>query len=213
MKRTLFITFVVIWFVSFFFGCSSRLENNINTTDITPYPQSLYEPLQVNVAAYYGEEFRTFDTIQHYQVPDTNMSRVCKIQIGKANIALFDYILSTVFQKVKPIQYQFKKFDHSKDIDLIIQPTVHNYDYTTNADGNTITIVYTVNFYLPEGEYIFSWSIEGNGYIPTRFELKCEPATVTELNKMAMREVAAKFISGFCNQEGIKKLFNKHCNR
>jgi hypothetical protein len=213
MKWLLFISFVVISFASFIFGCSSMQTYNINITDIAPYPQSLFEPLQINVGAYYGEEFRTFDTIQHYQVPGMDLSRVCKIQIGKANIALFEYILSNVFEKVKPIQFLSKGFEHLKDVDLIIEPTVHNYNYTTNVDSVNIHIIYAINFFLPGGEHISSWSIEGSGHVPPRFELKCDTTAVTELNKMAMRDVAAQFMTGFCNQIDIQKHFYKQCNR
>jgi hypothetical protein len=66
---------------------------------------------------------------------------------------------------------------------------------------------------LPEGEHISSWSIEGSGQVPPRFELKCDATAVTDLNKMAMRDVAAQFMTGFCNQIDIQKHFYKQCNR
>ncbi len=214
MKRLLFILFVIISFARFIFGCSSMQTYNVNITEIGTYPQPLFEPLRLKVGAYYGKEFRTFDTIQHYQISGAGFSRVCKIQMGKANIALFDYILSIVFEKVTPVQYLSNGSDHKKDIDLIIEPTVHSYTYPNPTDdGVYIHIVYKINFYLPEGEKISSWKIQGSGHVPPRFELKTETTAVVELTQMAMREVAAKFMTDFCNQEDIKKLFYSQCNQ
>lgn len=187
---------------------------NINIAEIDNYPQPLFETLQLKVGAYYGDEFRTFDTIQHYQIPGGGLSRVCKIQMGKANIALFDYILSVVFEKVTPVQYLSKESDHIKDIDLIIEPTVHSYTYTNpTAEGVYIHIIYAINFYLPEGEQISSWRIKGSGHAPLKIEFKTETSLVVELTQIAMRQVAAKFITDFCNQQDIKKLFNNKCNQ
>jgi hypothetical protein len=62
---------------------------------------------------------------------------------------------------------------------------------------------------LPEGEKIGSWSIKGGGDALPRLN----ETAVVELTQMAMREVAAKFITDFCNQEDIKKLFYSQCNQ
>ena len=64
---------------------------------------------------------------------------------------------------------------------------------------------------MPEGEEISSWRIKGSGLMP--LEIKSETSRVTELTQMAMRQAAAKFITDFCNQEDIKKLFYKQCNQ
>lgn len=212
MKRLPLIVFVVTSFANIIFGCSSTQTYNINITDISHCPKPLFEPMEVNVGVYYAEDFRKFDTIQHYQIPGTDLSKVCKIQIGKANIALFDYILSNVFENVTPVQFISKGFEHSKDVELIVSPTVHDYEYTNNVDGANIHIIYAIDFYLPAGEHISSWRIGGIGHVPPRFELSFDTTALIEANKMAMREVAAKFISGFCDQGEIKKLFNKPCN-
>jgi hypothetical protein len=211
VKRLLFILFVIISFTRLNCGLKNmQTDYNINITDIGTYPQPLFEPLRLKVEAYYGDEFRTFDIIQHYQ--KVGISSVCKVQTGKANIALFNYILSTVFEKVTPVQYLSEGSDHKKDIDLIIEPTVHSYAYPDHINGGYFHIIYAINFYLPEGEQISSWRIKGGGHIPPRFELKYETTAFVKLTQMAMRQVAAQFIADFCNQEEIKKLFNKQCN-
>jgi hypothetical protein len=137
--------------------------------------------------------------------------------MGKANVALFNYILSTVFEKVTPVtpvQYLSKGFENVKDIDLIIVPTVQSYTIPKfTADGTHIHIIYEINFYLPEGEQINSWRIKGSGLKPLKLDFKSEKTHVTELTQMAMRQVAAKFMTDFCNQEEIKKLFYSQCEQ
>ena len=124
------------------------------------------------------------------------------------------YILSAVFEKVTPVQYLPNGPDHKQDIDLIIEPTVHSYTYTNpTADGVYIHIIYAINFYLPEGEQISSWRIKGSGHAPLKIEFKTDTSQVVELTQIAMRQVAAKFMTDFCNQVDIKKLFYSQCNQ
>ena len=195
-----------------FFGCSSMQSCNINIAEIDIYPQPLFEPLRLKVGAYYGDEFRTFDIIQQFKNPGMDLTEIYKIQMGKANIALFDYILSVVFEKVTPVQHLPKGSDRIKDIDLIIEPTVHSYTYErSTADFGYIHIIYAINVYLPEGEQIDYWRIKGSGHVPIILSIK--PSHVSELTQMAMREVAAKFMTDVCKQGEIKKLLYNQCNQ
>jgi hypothetical protein len=140
--------------------------------------------------------------------------------MGKANIALFDYILSIGFEKVTPVQYLSEVSNHKKNIDLIIEPTVHSFNLISAVDPiangfDIIDITYAINFYLPDGEKISSWNIKGSGaspFAPSSAEFINETRFV-ELTQMAMREVASKFMTDFCNQIETKKLFYKQCNQ
>ena len=212
MKKFGFILFSLFVTTFFFFSCTRTF--NIEINDVGTYPQPLFEPLPIKVGVYYGNDFGTFETTQKVELVDTGMSYIENIKMGKANIALFDYVLSIVFEKVTPVQYLSKGSDHKKDIDLIIEPTVHSYSIPNlTVDGPYIHIIYLINFYLPEGEQISSWRIKGSGHVPPRIELKHETTAVVELTQMAMREVAVKFITDFCNQGDIKKLFYNQCNQ
>jgi len=217
MKRLLFNLFIIISSTMFICDCSSMRMYNINISEIGAYPEPLFQALPLKVGAYYGEDLRTFDTIQQYASHGKHLTKICKIQTGKANIALFDYTLSKLFEKVTLIQHLSDGSDHCKDIDLIIEPTVHSYTYAESiAGGVNIHIIYAINFYLPEGGHINSWKISGKGHIPPPppwFFLTTETSDVIELTQMAMREVAAKFMNDFCNQADIKKLFYSECDQ
>jgi hypothetical protein len=211
MKKLAFISFSLFASIFLFFSCTKI--HNIEINDIGTYPQALFDPLPIKVSVYYGNDFSTFETsqtIQHKE--EVGATIIDNIKMGKANIALFDYILSSVFEKVTPVQYLSEGFDHIKDIDLIIEPTVHSFTYPKfTADGSHIHIIYAIKFYLPTGEEISSWRIKGSGLMP--LEIKSETSRAKELTQMAMRQVAAKFITDFCNQEDIKQLFYKQCKQ
>ncbi len=211
MKKLAFISFSLFASIFLFFSCTRTF--NIEINDIGTYPQPLIEPLPIKVGVYYDNNFGTFETTQKVEVLDVGIY-IENIKMGKANIALFDYILSTVFEKVTPVQCLSEGSKYKKDIDLIIEPTVHSYTYpNVTVDGPYIHIIYAINVYLPDGEQIDCWRIKGSGHVPPRFELKHETTAVVELTQMAMREVATKFITDFCNQEEIKRLFYEQCNQ
>ena len=160
------------------------------------------------MGVYYRNSFGTYETTLKW---GPRSAIIDNIHIGKANIALFNYILSNVFEKVTPVQYLSHGTNQKRDIDLIIEPTILSYTQPepTGPGGRKIHIIYEVNFYLPEGEKIGSWWIKGTGHIPLSLD---ENNALTELTQMAMREVAVKFITGFCKQGKIIKLINKECN-
>jgi hypothetical protein len=212
MQRFLLILFVIISSTILFFGCSSIQSCNIKIDEIGNYPQPLFEPLRLKVGAYYRDEFRTFDIIQQFKKVGVDQTKICKMQLGKANIALFNYILFNVFEKVTAIQNLRKGPDHIKDIDLIVEPAVYSYTYErSSAKFDYIHITYTINVYSPKGEQIDYWRIEGSGHMPKISSIK--PSHVLELTQMAMREVAAKFMTDVCKRGEIKKLLYNQCNQ
>lgn len=223
MKKFGFIFFSLFAFALFIFSCSSIKKFNVEINEIGTYPHPLIESLPIKVGVYYGNDFGTFETTQKVELGDgksTIFTYIYNTKMGKANIALFDYILSIVFEKVTTVQYLSKGSDHKKDIDLIVEPTVHSFTHPSATDPNDpnvygvniIHIIYAINFYLPEGEQISSWSIKGSGTVLPKFGLMNE-TIVVELTQRAMRQVAAKFITDFCNKVEIKKLFYNQCNQ
>jgi hypothetical protein len=149
-----------IFFIPAFlpFGCTNTF--NINNTEIGNYPQPLIEPLPINVGVYYGNDFRTYKTIQENYFAD-GWARISKIQLGGANIALFDYILSHIFNNVTSIQHFPIEPENSKNIDLILEPTIIDYIYGESESADYVTIKYRINFYSPDGLQISTWSISG----------------------------------------------------
>jgi len=212
MKKLAFILLSLFVSISLFFSCTKI--NNIEINEIGTYPTPLIKPLPLRVGVYYGNDFATFETTQTVKIPNIDLIYIDHVKMGKANTVLFDTILPMVFEKVTPIRYLPKESDHMRDVDLIVEPAVHSYSIPSpTADGVYIHIVYDINFYLPAGEQICSWQIEGAGHSLTQIEFKTEVTAITELTQMAMREVAANFMTDFCKQADINKLFYKKCSQ
>jgi hypothetical protein len=207
VKRLLFILSIYFAAISIMTGCSTTHTNEIKIDEIGTYPKPLIKPLQLSVGVYYGNKFSTQLELTGYR------HQIFNVQIGKANIALFNYILSNFFQKYTPIQDLSEISANIKNIDLIIEPTVYSYTYNLPVPTfQFILIIYEIKFYTPDGEQISSWRIEGNGYRSSP-GFESEDALFLRLTQKAMREVAAKFITNFCNQEEISKIFNNQCNQ
>lgn len=212
MKKLAFIVLSLFVSISLFFSCTKI--HNIEINEIGTYPTPLIKPLPLRVGVYYGKDFSTFETTQKVKIPNADITLIDHVKMGKANTVLFDTILPMVFEKVTHVRNLSKGPDNIKDVNLIIEPKVHSYSIPNpTAYDVYIHIGYDINFYLPEGEQISSWRIEGTGHALPQIELKSEVTAVTELTQMAMREVAANFMTDFCKQADIKKLFYKECSQ
>jgi hypothetical protein len=214
MKKLVFIFFLLLAFTFFSVSGNTTSTINVEINEIGTYPHALFKPLPIKVGVYYRNYFGTFQARLKEDGVVIKPLYIYNIKMGKANIALFDYILSTVFEKVTPLKSLPKEFDHIKDIDLIIEPTVHNYEISTTITHisemsgydlrHYINLTYEINFYLPDGKKISLWRIQGS-------ERLLENST--ETTQRAMRQVAAKFITDFCNQTDINELFYNECSQ
>ncbi len=233
MCQLRFILFIVFTPAFLPLGCTHTL--NINITEIGDYSQPLIEPLPINAGVYYGYDFRTYKTVQENFLADTSayflgntsgnhqglgVTRISKIQLGEANIALFDYILSHVFENLTPVQNFPNKSENRKSIDLLVEPTISNYIYSERAvfyePAAWVRIEYTINFYSSDGLQIGTWTISGESskYITLHgLEVLTRHSSSEELTQLAMRGIAAQFFAGFCNQSEIKMLFDNQCSQ
>ena len=219
MFRLRFIIF--IFFASAFLplGCTQTL--NIKISEIGNYPRPLIEPLPLNAGVYYRNDFRTYKTIQENfmadaSAPSTGVTRISKIQLGEANIALFDYLLSHAFETLTSIKAFPNESENLKDIDLIVEPTVSNYIYSErtvfNEPAAYVIIEYTINFYSPDGFQMTTWTISGKSskYITLHgVEILSRHSSSAELTQLAMQEVATQFLAGLRSKSGINRLLDK----
>ena len=228
MSELRFITAILFALFFLLLGCTRTL--NINITEIGNYSQPLIEPLPINVGVYYENDFRTYKTVQEnfFSDPFTSsqeavVTRISKIQLGEANVALFDFILSHLFENLTSIQHIPNESENLKNIDLIVEPTISNYIYNefpvsrfSSKIDTLVRIEYTINFHSPDDLLISTWTLSGESSrkIPHRgFVIFSSYTSSVELTQLAMREVAAQFFAGFCNQREIQKHFYEQCNQ
>lgn len=213
MRLVIFSLFNCLAFTISLFGCGTIRTHNINVAEIRLPPQPLVEPLPFNVGVHYSEDFCTFDTIQQIRIADFGITSVYKITLGKANIALFDYILSHAFEQVTPAQHSSEDSKVTKHIDIIIEPTVAWYSLLTSPNMFSVRIAYAITLRIPDGERLKPQFVTGHKSVPTGKSFKPVATILTELTEMAMREVAAEFMTGFCSRTEIRKFLYNQCNQ
>ena len=170
------------------------------------------------MGVYYGNDFGTFKTSEMVEIIREGVESFLyfeDIKMGKANIALFDYIFSHVFKEVTLIEHFPEKVDNIANIDLIIEPNLKDYSsYIIQGFSENeyhLFITYVITFYSPNSELISSWTIKGKGFVP--YSMSLPQTLVKEGLDIAMREVAANFMIDFCNQVDIKKMFYEECSQ
>jgi hypothetical protein len=213
MKKSLFILSTFFISIVIISGCKRNFE--IHVDEIGYYPKPLVKSLPLTVGVYYGNDFSTFKAVQTINITVAEITYIDYIEIGKANIVLFDYMLSNVFEKVTPLKSLSTDSGPINDVDLIIEPNVTAYAYEMDSFDYSVHVrlSYEIRFYLPDGKQIGSWYIGGYAHKDPKIEFKREPTAVRELTQTAMREAATEFITGICNQEEINKILNNECTQ
>lgn len=200
-----------------FLGCAHHL--NIDVTDTGIHLKPLVESIPINVGVYYGNDFRLYKTTQENNYTQ-DVTRICNIQLGQANVALFDFILSHLFENVTSIEQLPNELEKAEHIDLIIEPKVSDYLYSERMvfyePAVHVYLEYTINFYSPDGMQKSQWTIYGESSKYKTLhgvEVMRRHTSVEELTQISMRQIAAQFLTDFCNQDPIKSLFDKPCQQ
>jgi hypothetical protein len=205
MKKLDFIFFSLFAFCFLLLGCSSK---NVNISEIGHYPQPLIKPLTLKIGVYYKDDFQKFETVQK-----PGGFRL-DIQLGKANTALFDYILPLVFKEVTPVQHFPEDIENMANIDTIIEPSIKSFSCNIIHGWETefhVHITYAITFYSPNGEPIGTWLIKAKGF--ASYHMSTYGTLAKDATQNAMRDFAVQFMTGLCKNIATKELFDKQCNK
>jgi len=168
----------------------------VQVSPIFDFPTPLVEPLPVRVGVYYAEEFRNFvyDESQDEQGADESI-----IELGKAQVSLFERVLPSVFAQVKVLE-QAERSNLPADLDAILLPYVADVEYSvprvSKAKIYEVWIKYQFELLAPDGSTIANWTMPAYGKTPTAF-LKSSKQAINLASVMALRDSGAAFITGF----------------
>ena len=172
--RQLLITIVTCFFC---FGCTRVI--NVKIDEIGTMPIPLIEHLPLTVGVYYGNDFRNYNNTE--TIPSEDSTTIINTQLGKANIALFDYIFTNLFEKVIPLQNLPGAYETYENFDIIAEPVVAHY-----WPWDPTNIQYDIIFYMP-GDKKTSWTLfdasGGYGIIGAK--------AITKHTQLVMRNIAA----------------------
>jgi hypothetical protein len=183
---------IVIFSVGLF-ACSSA---NVKVSPILEFPTPLVEPLPLKIGVYYTDEFQNYvyDESQDAQGADETV-----IDLGNAQISLFERVLPSVFTQVEVLD----ELDRSAlpgGLDAILVPAVVEVEFSaprySNAKIYEVWIKYEFELIAPNGSTIAKWPMPAYGKTPTAF-LKSSKQALNLASLMALRDCGAAFITGF----------------
>jgi len=176
------------------------------------YPKPLLKPLPLKIGVYYNDDFRNYESMFNPLPEFPESESRWNIRLGKANIALFDYILPHVFEEVTPVQHLSEANEDMGNFDIILEPSITS--YSCNLDLITgwepkcqVYITYAITFYSLNSMQLGTWSINAEGFASGGW------APNIDATQSAMRDLAAQFMTGICKDMATKELFDKHCNK
>ena len=112
MKTNLFKIIVFVIFGVSLAGCAGG-DVNISETGFLPKP--IIEPLPLKIGVFYTDEF------QHFGITRETLGPTYKIQFGRANLKLFDFILSNAFKEVTVVNDLRKETRRIQNLDAIFE--------------------------------------------------------------------------------------------
>lgn len=178
-------------------ACGVTFEFPID--DPAPEQPPLVEPLPVVIGVYYSPELRNYE---HRSTCKIDWEEIAyNYRLGPASIAIFDYALAGMFQKVVAIEAWPPQSAETQPVYAVIQPAVESVVLPTpfsDCGSRTARITYRVTLYSPEGEHLASWKVSGQA--ASGLEMPVDWQGKKKLRRAvndALRDAAANFIIGF----------------
>ena len=187
----------------------SPVVHNVEITDLSLPPKPLFEPLPLSVLAIYNNRFLT-----HHSTSKNNKGMLIHhIQLGESSAEFFDYLLKSAFRELEIVRKPLDDVNIPDRIELIVKPTVSKHSYVLNSNQSYLSLIYRIDYYLPNKELIGFSAVRGRGNEIPRFFLsqKQQNLIFTTATQVAMREIAAKFISRLCGELFILDKFYLQC--
>lgn len=179
--------------VSCLAACGAR---EVRVAPIFEFPTPLVEQLPVNMGVYYSENFRNF---VYYESTDAQGIDDTSIEMGAAQISLFEKLLPSVFTQVQVLE-RGEPASSRANLDAILVPQIVDVEYsvpqTSKAKIYEVWIKYKFDLLAPDGSTIAAWTMPAYGKTPTAL-LKSSSDAINLAAVMALRDCGAAFVTGF----------------
>jgi len=176
-------------------GCSSGIRLQVQSQIPTPLATQL--PLTLGI--YYSENFR-----EYVFKEDSDMRKNWTIDSRKSRLSLFDQILPSMFDTVKPVNGVQPGY---ADIDVIFEPEVLEMQVAlpkeTRSGMYEAWLKYGINIYHPNGNLITQWQITGYGKTPTA-TFSSDERGLNSAIELALRDIGAKLVLNFPRAPGVQ---------
>ncbi|WP_281556514.1 hypothetical protein [Thalassomonas sp. RHCl1] len=170
------------------------------------FPRPVIHQLPLQVAVHYQDDFRRYRYVEK-----SEKRSKWEINIGNAQVALFDTVLPAMFENV--VQVSNIGPQENADIDLFFEPYVEEFQYNmpreTKVNMFEVWIKYNMKVYDGQGLLIADWILTAYGKTPTAF-MKSEENALNEAMIIALRDVGAGLSLKFSHIPEINSWLNKH---
>lgn len=178
-------------------GCSiATLDMEVESR----VPEPVVQPAPVALGVYYSEEFQNFIYVE--QADDRKEWR---IDNRAARLALFDGVLSSMFDTVKRIDREAVA-NGELSVDAILEPSVLDMQLAlpqeTGMEIYEAWVKYHIKLYRPGGTLIDQWQLTGYGKASPENVGGVEAGLNTAID-LALRDVGAKMTLGFTKNQGV----------
>ena len=154
-------------------------------------PTPVIERMPVKIGVFYQDELRNYVSEEN-----SDERPNWKIESGSSHVALFEQILSSMFQEVTEVAGTTT----AATVDAVLAPRVAEMQFALPAETKTdfyeAWVKYDMELYSQDGSRIANWSVTGYGKSSTEF-MKSRDKGLNAAVNQALRDAGAKLALGF----------------
>lgn len=165
-------------------------------------PTPLVEKSPGAIGVFYPDEFR-----QRTHSEERRKIRF-NVELGAASVATIDRVLGVMFDRVVPLEERGRIASVKPPVAMALVPSLDEYSFVTPQEmaGNeyAVTIRYRFELLDPQGLTVDQLTLTGFGTAPAAKISTAAPLNVA--TQIALRDLAAKFIVDFPQQDSVVRL-------
>lgn len=172
-------------------------EQSVSLKVDTEIPTPVIARMPVKMGVFYRDELRNY-----VHEEDSEERPNWKIESGASHVALFEQILSSMFEETKEVPGT----SADATVDAVLAPSVAEMQFALPAETKTdfyeAWIKYDMELYNRDGSPIANWPITGYGKSSTEFMKSRDKGLNAAVNR-ALRDAGARFALGFSRVEEV----------
>lgn len=176
-------------------SCKSTLDVQGN------FPTPVINQMPFSIGVVFEPEFINYQYIE----AGKNRSE-WEISVGKAQVQLFDVVLSAMFNEVTRANDLHSM--PNKPMDLFFQPSLENFQYNvpneTKGKMFEVWLKYNLKVFDGQHQLVADWVLTAYGKTPTAF-LKSQEAALNEAMVIALRDLGAGIALRFAHVPEINQ--------
>ena len=184
-------------------GCNQSLDLKVDSEVPTP----LVSKIPIAMGVYYDNNFRNY-TYHENSTERKNWD----IESGPSQVALFDQVLPSMFNKVEHIK-SLPVAGNSTDVQAVLVPSIEEMQFSlpkeTRLDMYEVWIKYKIRLQDINGNVIAEWPLTAYGKSSTEF-MKNREKGLNGAMELALRDAGAKMAIGFPKVTGVKQWLAAH---